>query len=207
MAYDDSGRPVDVRARILVEATRLFGEQGYEGTSIQEVADAVGVRKPSLLYHFTSKLELHGAVIDALLARWKDVIPSLLAASRSGHDRYSAAIMALVEFLQEDPNRAKLAVRELMDRPVEARDRIAQHISPWLPIVTDYIRMGQSTGVVKKEVDPESYVIHVILMVVGTVAMSGVTSAFADADSPEPLKPMIDEMVRIARDALFVDSE
>ena len=40
---------MDVRAKILTAATRLFAQKGVDGTSLQEISDAVGVRTPSLL--------------------------------------------------------------------------------------------------------------------------------------------------------------
>lgn len=51
------------RERILYEAAKLFGRQGYRGTTTREIASAVGIRQPSLFHHFASK----GAVIEALL--------------------------------------------------------------------------------------------------------------------------------------------
>ena len=52
------GFAVDVRNSILEESIRLFGENGYEGTSVQAIADAVGVRKQSLFHHFKSKEDI-----------------------------------------------------------------------------------------------------------------------------------------------------
>ncbi|HMJ12015.1 MAG TPA: helix-turn-helix domain-containing protein, partial [Polyangiaceae bacterium] len=68
-------RSSDVRAQILGAATRLFAAQGFEGTSLQDVAEEVGIRKPSLLYHFASKDELRQAVLRELLAHWKETLP------------------------------------------------------------------------------------------------------------------------------------
>ncbi len=52
-----------MRERILDVALELFTEQGYEKTSLREIADRLGVTKAALYYHFPSKgdifLELH----------------------------------------------------------------------------------------------------------------------------------------------------
>ncbi|MCI6412077.1 TetR/AcrR family transcriptional regulator, partial [Schaalia hyovaginalis] len=53
------GRPragsEDKRARILVEALKVFGEKGYEGASLATIARAADITKPGLLHHFGSK--------------------------------------------------------------------------------------------------------------------------------------------------------
>ena len=84
---------MDVRAKILEEATRLFAAQGVDGTAIQEIADAVGVAKPSLLYHFPSKDALHKSVLEHLLSRWSEIVPHLLRAV-AREDRFDAILDA-----------------------------------------------------------------------------------------------------------------
>lgn len=53
------------RARILVEASRLFAARGFHGTSTRDIASAVGVRQPTLYSHFDSKHAILAALLDA----------------------------------------------------------------------------------------------------------------------------------------------
>lgn len=48
----------DTRTRILEEAARLFTEGGYEATSVQDIAEALGLSKAALYHHFRSKEEI-----------------------------------------------------------------------------------------------------------------------------------------------------
>jgi AcrR family transcriptional regulator len=52
------------RMQILSVATRLFVEGGYRATSLQDVADVLGVTRPALYYYFTSKEELLYAILS-----------------------------------------------------------------------------------------------------------------------------------------------
>jgi AcrR family transcriptional regulator len=52
------------RERILLEAARLFRHHGYAATTLREVADAAGVKAGSIYYHFASKEEILGEVLD-----------------------------------------------------------------------------------------------------------------------------------------------
>ncbi len=57
------------RQQILVHAARLFGRHGYHGTTTREIADAVGIRQPSLFYHFAAKHVILSELVDADLAQ------------------------------------------------------------------------------------------------------------------------------------------
>ncbi|MFF5358148.1 TetR/AcrR family transcriptional regulator [Streptomyces scabiei] len=54
----------NTRRRILTEAASLFRRHGYRGTSTRQIAEAVGVKQPSLFHHFPNKQ----AILEELLA-------------------------------------------------------------------------------------------------------------------------------------------
>jgi len=197
----------DMKQKILDESIRLFGKNGFDGTSIQQIADAVGIKKPSLIYYFHSKEELRLKVYEELVNHWKDKLPELLAASSGEHDRFYSVITALVDYFKEDPNRARLAIREMLDRPESVKQIIQDQLSPWMKLVTDYIYMGKRFKVVKEDVDPESYIIQVIIMTIGTVALSSSFSSMFKNDYDETLSLLIKEMVRMTRSSLLTKTE
>ncbi len=60
-------RGAATRERLLAAARRLFGERGYEATSIESVLEASGVARGALYHHFQSKAELFDAVLSEVL--------------------------------------------------------------------------------------------------------------------------------------------
>jgi AcrR family transcriptional regulator len=62
-----SPRP-DTRARILDAALDVFSEHGFEGSSLQQIADRLDLTKAALYYHFRSKDELLQALIEPVIA-------------------------------------------------------------------------------------------------------------------------------------------
>ena len=73
----------DIKKRILRTATRLFARHGFRGTSLQSIVDQVGIRKPSLLYHYPSKEALRNAVLDDLIVHWQQRLPAVMNAATS----------------------------------------------------------------------------------------------------------------------------
>lgn len=62
------------RERILHEAELLFVERGYHATALQEVADRVGITKAALYYHFASKAEMLGNLMDPMTSELEQVL-------------------------------------------------------------------------------------------------------------------------------------
>ena len=60
MHSDETALP---RERIFEEAIRIFGQKGFSGSSMREIAEAAGVTKPAIYYHYGSKEELYKAVV------------------------------------------------------------------------------------------------------------------------------------------------
>ena len=64
------------RDRILNEALTLFAQNGYDGTSVEEIAEKVGIKAPSLYNHFKGKEDILNALIDMAEARYEEFFGS-----------------------------------------------------------------------------------------------------------------------------------
>ena len=65
---------VSTRTRIQNVALELFAEQGYDKTSLRELAERLGMTKASLYYYFKSKEDIVQSLVDDLLAAVDEVI-------------------------------------------------------------------------------------------------------------------------------------
>jgi AcrR family transcriptional regulator len=84
------------RAALLDQATALFAERGYAGTSLEDVASASQVTRGAVYHHFASKQALFEAVLDRQEAR---VTADVTAAAVSAADPWDAAMLALDTYL------------------------------------------------------------------------------------------------------------
>jgi AcrR family transcriptional regulator len=69
-----SDASLDTRARILDAALELFSEHGFDGTTLQQIADRLGVTKAALYYHFRSKDDLLQATVAPAIADLEEVL-------------------------------------------------------------------------------------------------------------------------------------
>ena len=195
----------DVRSRILREATRLFAEKGYNGTSIQAISEAVGIKRPTLVYHFGSKERLRGEVVGSLIAHWQAELPRLMAAAKGGGPRLDALLRALFHFFLEDRNRARLILREMLDAPDAVGSHLRAKMQPLTGLLTHAVGAGQDSGVIRRDIDAESYILLMISMSIGTLAIGDRVNALI---APEPsLEQQLDELVRIAKTSLIEPKE
>ncbi len=196
----------DGRERILRKATELFAQGGYEGTSLSQIAEAAGMKKPSLLYHFDSKESLRQEVLSVFFAHWRSLLPSVLAQTRSGEDRFAVLMDACFQFLTEDPNRARLFIRETMDNPKDFCTEMTEQLTPWLTLVSQAIEEGQRSGVVRQDVHAESFVLHMVRLAMTHFAMTGVTGAFMPTTKNCGARSL-QELLRIGQTALFAPQQ
>lgn len=134
------------RDEIVDEATRLFAERGYEGASMADLAERVGLRKASLFHHFASKDVLYTAVLERLLAPVNEAINRALLTEGSFLDRLDALSEAMTEVLWTQPFAARLLVREAMDWGPVIRDKLRGTITDVLETATSFLKAGQEAG-------------------------------------------------------------
>ncbi|GII96652.1 TetR/AcrR family transcriptional regulator [Sinosporangium siamense] len=85
----------DTRTRIQQTAMRLFIEQGYEATSLREIAEELGVTKAALYYHFKTKEDIVASMAERRLANmsalldWGKAAPPTPETRRELLRRYS----------------------------------------------------------------------------------------------------------------------
>ncbi|WCO68663.1 helix-turn-helix domain containing protein [Iamia majanohamensis] len=121
----------DTRERILAAALEAFARRGVEATSLDDVAEAVGVRKQTVLYWFRSKDALVGGVVEAAVAELGDALDRAVAARRPGRP---ATVAVVDEVLRLGARRPDLLVllREVSRLGPSATGPLATAIGPRL---------------------------------------------------------------------------
>jgi len=100
------------RQEILRQAIDIFGEAGYSGARIDEVARRVGIRRPSILYHFPDKPALYSAAVSDVV---QDIVDRILATENHPGERLEAIADTWIDFVIARPNAARVLLRQMID--------------------------------------------------------------------------------------------
>lgn len=103
------------RQRILDTAETLFAELGYATARLEDVAQAVGIRRASIVYYFKSKEALYQAVESRIFDALETDIAQRSAGIRQPRDQLAAIADAWLDFMVARPTAARLIMRNCAD--------------------------------------------------------------------------------------------
>jgi AcrR family transcriptional regulator len=139
------------REWILDEAVICFANAGYEGTSLNDIAAGVGIRRPSLLHHFPSKEALYGEVFERLLSDWFARLDLAMAAEERGWPKVELVLRAGFEFFADNPAYVRLVRREAIDGGSHLGIDLAAVLRPMFDLAVDYFRREMAAGVFRQQ--------------------------------------------------------
>jgi AcrR family transcriptional regulator len=144
----------DRRQQILREATHLFAERGFRGTSIRRIASACGVTEAALYRHFKSKFRLYQSAI-----RWKanqhDIAGFLAREGSQGslEDVLTRVAHHILAFLETDPELLKLMLNNSVETGPGAAVLFHEVRHPYIQFLSQQLEARMATGEVR-DVDP-----------------------------------------------------
>jgi AcrR family transcriptional regulator len=152
------------RAAIQETALDLFVDYGYEGTSLEEIAEKLELTRQAVLYHFGSKAELFLSVVVPSVGAIVATLDSLPASDPPTHQERENALGALVDVMCE--HRMAVAVMTRF-----ANERRVAHLAPTLLEINQ--KGGRILGGTAIQTDP----ILRVKVVATMAALSGIMGA------------------------------
>lgn len=169
-ARDDwSGSPSEAfgrrRKEILTAAARIFHEKGYQATSIQDIAEAVGILKGSLYYYISSKEDLLFEVITEV---HEQALRNLEQVERLEGDAL-AKLRLLIEahVLNNVENLSETAVfyHDFRSLGEERRRKVIEERDVYEGFLRGLLRDGQRRGIIRDDLDPKMLAIGILGMI------------------------------------------
>lgn len=138
---------------LLESALQLFRQKGYHATSMQDIADTMGLRKASLYHYIDAKEDLLVAIYRRTIAEYTERIRTISEGPGTARRRLARAIQAHLESIISHADMFAVYLSESRSLPPAHQEAVRQASRDYRRRFEDIIREGVATGEFKP-VDP-----------------------------------------------------
>lgn len=189
--------------RILDAALPMFGSRGYEATSLDALAESLGMRKQSILYWFPSKEALLEALIDRSAGELAEAFEGSLARAGSGWARVEAVVRSVFRLAARRPELLGL-VREAGRLGPPAATRLTIALEPLVARASSFLESEMDAGHMRRH-EPRLLLLAIYSTVVGMITEVEVLRALGEEPTARSLVRRRHEILRLLRSALLVE--
>src|ERR1700733_6078129 len=190
-----SSRRELVMSEILEHATRLFAERGYDGTTLQDIADAIGITRPGLYNYISSKEQLLAALVSDVSENTVRIVRAVrLRTDLSSVEKLRAVVRALVLQRARAPERFRVLDRTEAALPDEVA---ALHLTARREVLAE-MRTVIEEGVSRGEFRPRDE----RLAALSVIGMCNWVAWWFPPGPGHPAEPVADQLAQNAVDML-----
>ena len=184
-----------VANEIYEQATRLFAERGFAGTSLQDVADAVGLTRPALYYYVKSKDELLAKLVEEIT---EGSATSIAAITKRGDLDAAAKLHAIVKMSAERQAQHAARFRLLILSEAELPEHLAGAHAAGRRAVLRLI-----AGVIDQGVDDGTFrPVDARIAALGVLGMTNWLAWWIQPDGRDNVAKVAEQLAEMAVDAL-----
>lgn len=156
------GKAEATRAALLDAAVKVIGKKGYAAASVDEIAEAAGVSKGVVYYHFKTKGDI---ATNILVTGFEDMIESFDQLTQEATNAPEALVMILRQFahtLFAQREFARFALTELWREDRVWSDEMRAQEETLVSLIASQIERGKQEGALREEIDASFYAISII---------------------------------------------
>ena len=141
---------VPTRDAVFDSAASLFATAGFDGVSVDDIAQDAGVNKAMIYYHFADKLALYRAVLADGLSRMGATVQAIAAAQDPPPSKLDRFIEAFVRMTEQRPWMPALMLREIAEGAPRLDAGTMEHMRMVIGSFVAIMKQGQETGAFRR---------------------------------------------------------
>ena len=140
---------------ILDAAVELFSENGYDGVSMRQIAEAAGVSKSNIYHHFASKDALYLGILHGSAQHLSEIVEDLAEGDGNFQRRLRVFAEAHMAHLFANEMTLRLVLREAFSGDEEkSRVVVDQVVGGIFKRMVAIFQAGQNAGIIRADLDP-----------------------------------------------------
>lgn len=147
---------MDRQEEIERAAGRLFWERGYHQTSVSDIAEAVGLSKPTLYHYINAKRDLLHAIAARTIRAFNEDLERRIEAGGTAPETLTGWVRDHVMRITSERETVAVLLREARDLDGDAKREIQDLSERYVASVVRLIRMGIAQGAFRPLPDPEA---------------------------------------------------
>jgi AcrR family transcriptional regulator len=187
----------ETSGKLLAVASAEFARRGFDGARLADIAEEVGIRRPSLLYHYPSKQDLYAAVIRQAFSDLGLALQSATDEKAPFQTRFDELVKRCVAFFDDRPDIATLILRELLDGHGPGQSLLLEAGVPILLRVEKFIR-EEGKNIARRELPIRQALLQVF---------SGILVQASAGPLREPLWGKLDKTRVLAKMLVFEEDK
>lgn len=149
-----TGRRFEQRRRQVLDASvQYFYEKGYEGASLLDIAEEVGLLKGSLYYYAKSKEDLLFAIVEEVYAESVDAAAELRASTSPPFEKLEQSLQRAARYLLDHRREVVIYFRDAKSLSEERLALLQPNRTAWARALNQVLREGQRSGHFRADLD------------------------------------------------------
>ncbi len=144
----------DTRSRIIKAATKLFAENGYQQTTIAEIAKMVGLAEGSIYEHFRGKEEILLTIPNVWVIRAIEELDLQLLGIKGAINKLRKFLWWYIHYIESEPMTAKVVFLSLKTNPNFMQTEAYTNVKTFYSYLIKIFEEGCETGELMQDLNP-----------------------------------------------------